>query len=309
MRDVAAGGRSRLSPLGLSLDIEADDKDLLALALDRYSRWHGAVDLPRRASLRLSIHSGDAAIPAGACAVRVEANRLFITGPGLDAMADAGRYEARCTIPAWLLAQPERLTGEVLDTLLLFLLTRAGRVPVHASAFLLDDVAVLLAGPSGSGKSCLALAAMQAGFPLLSDDTVYVQLEPRLRIWGLPGAVHVFPQDAPVGEDRPLRFRGGRLKMPVPPPDGELRAIAADRAVLCVLAHGKEVGLEALEADEVEACLGEPAPGFDLLRAEVSAAVAAVTHRGAWRLTLSRDPREAIALIVDSFSSLRKRAA
>ncbi len=46
----------------------------------------------------------------------------------------------------------------------------AGARIVHASAVALDGRAVLILGPSGSGKSSLALALMASGCTLVSDD-------------------------------------------------------------------------------------------------------------------------------------------
>lgn len=43
---------------------------------------------------------------------------------------------------------------------------------IHASAIAIDDQAVLLRGPSGSGKSDLALRLIEQGARLVSDDRV-----------------------------------------------------------------------------------------------------------------------------------------
>ena len=46
---------------------------------------------------------------------------------------------------------------------------------VHASAVALDGRAVLISGPSGSGKSDLALRLLDRGFTLVSDDQTIVR--------------------------------------------------------------------------------------------------------------------------------------
>ena len=52
---------------------------------------------------------------------------------------------------------------------------------LHASTVALDGRAVLIGGPSGSGKSDLALRLLDRGFTLVSDDRTLVRREgPRL---------------------------------------------------------------------------------------------------------------------------------
>ena len=48
---------------------------------------------------------------------------------------------------------------------------------VHASCVAIDGRAILIAGPSGSGKSDLALQLIDRGFTLVSDDQTIVRRE------------------------------------------------------------------------------------------------------------------------------------
>jgi len=48
---------------------------------------------------------------------------------------------------------------------------------LHATAIALDGRAVLISGPSGSGKSDLALRMLDRGFVLVSDDRTIVRKE------------------------------------------------------------------------------------------------------------------------------------
>lgn len=287
-----------LAPMGIRTVFEADDPGLLAAARAAYAAWVGLPAADHEAPLRIRLALGPASTDRRAADVRVDGARLTIDAPGTQGRADAATREAWCTVPPALAADPERLAEEVLDTLVLFLLTRAGRIPVHAAGVRVGDRAVVLAGPSGTGKSTLALAALRAGLPVLSDDTVYVQLAPRLRVWGLPRPIHVFPRDAPAGENGSLRLRSGRWKAAVALPDDAGRPRVAERAAICLLERGGRVALHPVTADEaVERMAALVEPGFDHFRDQLPAAVRALAAGGAWRLTLSADPGEAIRVL------------
>ena len=55
--------------------------------------------------------------------------------------------------------------------------SRLSSETVHASTVAIDGRAVLISGPSGSGKSDLALRLLDRGFSLVSDDQTHVRRE------------------------------------------------------------------------------------------------------------------------------------
>jgi hypothetical protein len=62
-----------------------------------------------------------------------------------------------------------------------------GLVELHASCVAKDQRGLILAGPSRSGKSTLAMALTEAGFRLLSDDRTFCSsARGKLQAWGLP---------------------------------------------------------------------------------------------------------------------------
>lgn len=284
------------SLMGIPVTVTADDPALLHAALAAYAGPAvptGDREPPLR--LHLFVATNIAAREDAAIGVRVDGPCLAITGGGVSGRADAGRSEARCTVPPGLLDDPQRLAAEVLDTLLLFLATRRGRVPVHASGIVIGGTAAVLAGPSGTGKSTLALAAHRAGLPVLSDDTVYVQTDPRLRVWGLPRPIHVFPHDAPGDGAGAMRLRSGRWKRAVPLPAAPP---PAERAALFLLERGERVALHPADPDTAAGrMVALLEPGFDHFRGELPGVARALAAGGAWRLTLSADPAEAVAII------------
>jgi len=60
---------------------------------------------------------------------------------------------------------------------------------LHASAVAVDGRAVLISGPSGSGKSDLALRLLDRGFTLVSDDQTIVRKEGSRLIASAPGRI------------------------------------------------------------------------------------------------------------------------
>jgi len=59
----------------------------------------------------------------------------------------------------------------------------------HATSVALDGRAVLISGPSGSGKSDLALRLMDRGFKLVSDDQTLVRREGERLIASAPPTI------------------------------------------------------------------------------------------------------------------------
>lgn len=67
--------------------------------------------------------------------------------------------------------------------------SRLSTESVHATSVALDGRAVLISGPSGSGKSDLALRLMDRGFKLVSDDQTLVRREGERLIASAPSNI------------------------------------------------------------------------------------------------------------------------
>lgn len=292
-----------LLPLGIPTLIIADDPQLIAAARAAYAHWR--VETPdSEARIELRLETGSASSEGVCLDIQVEGSRLRLDGRGASGTADAATGQAHATVAAELAADSAAFT-DVVDTLLLFLLARSGRTPVHSAAFMHGDVAVLLAGPSGSGKSTLALAAAARGLPILSDDMVFVQLDPEFAVWGFPRPIHVFPDDAPAGEHEE-RLRNNKLKAALPIGRPALRAA---NAIPVLLERGDELAFRPVDPAQAVQELMRLDRGFDLLAGESRAAAEELTSRGAWRLTLARSPAEGVDFLIARLpAALRNRA-
>lgn len=296
-----------LSPFGIPLRVDFSAMERPRDLDPAFEGWMAEGRAGGRA-LRLRIEQRDDLAGTQAARVSVRGTVVAIDGPGVSAWADSAAGLATCGISREYLAAPRRLREDVLDPMVLAMVAWRDRSPVHAAAFVADGVAVLLAGRSGAGKSCLAAAADRAGFQLLSDDTVYVQLKPCLRIWGWPRRAHLLPADA--GEAAgPSRLRNGTLKQVVTLRSATPGPISAGRAVLCVLAKGGGPRLSPLGGGEVSRRLFPLDPGFDMLPRQIGRALRALACRGAWELRLSDDPDAAVRLLSADLQRLKETAA
>ena len=233
-------------------------------------------------------------------------DRARIIGPHLSIVQNgmALRANGRCGVGGCLFAAHDvngEAFREAIHTVVLFLVAHAGRTPVHASAVVIRDTAIVLAGRSRSGKSSLALAADRAGLPVLSEDSIFVQLEPSFRVWGMAESIHLLATGArAVDGAGNLRVRKGRVKrvFPIAHPRR-----TSTKACLCVITRGDAVGLAKIPPDEaVTMLVAAPEPGFDYYGAQSERAIRAIAAGGCWRLTLSGDPDEAIAALIDAFT-------
>jgi hypothetical protein len=73
---------------------------------------------------------------------------------------------------------------------------------------------------------------------------------------------------------------------------------------LCILRHGTALALEPLSQDQALRRLAPLEEGFDRVAAAVHEAHGVLTARGAWQLTLSADPAEAIRFLVANLARL-----
>lgn len=89
-------------------------------------------------------------------------------------------------------------THPLLTIALMELLERRGRFAIHAGCLAQDGRGVLLAGPTGAGKSTLTIALARAGLGFLSDDVVFLGHDPggAVRALGFSDTLGVTEQGA-----------------------------------------------------------------------------------------------------------------
>jgi hypothetical protein len=226
--------------------------------------------------------------------------RMLVSSPDCLGASDAQRRELTAWVTPALLDEPDHFRYHVLEALVLSVVTWMDRMPVHASAVVRGSTALLLAGPSGRGKSTLTCAAPGAGLRVLADDMVFVQLEP-LRVWGMPTFLHLpadsrrfFPELADVGVSL---ASSGKSKLAL---DLGARAMAApfpvaERLGICVLERSSAAspGWRRLDAGALGAAMGRLDAGFDLFADGYPRLLGALATRGGFALDVGSDPHAA----------------
>jgi hypothetical protein len=269
-------------------------------------------------TVRVVVHDGGATSEGDRSRIRSWApdrTRLIVHGPDLVAVADARRGHSIAYVGQALVERRALFRHTVLEAMTLALVSYHDRHPVHAAAVGRNGAAVLLWAASGTGKSTLAYAAHLAGLDVLTDDVAWVQLRPRMMVWGatasrrillMPDARDRFPSLAAA---EPTLLASGKCKIPVDlgaPARGA--QMTADRATVCVLERAAgPTTLTRASADTIVAALtSRPGAGFDRYPKRLWACASALAAGGGWRLAVSSDPASAIPALMtmlDSFTS------
>lgn len=318
-RDVSLSHTVQLPVLGVTIAFATNSRDLFEAVQDAFGSWGAIVPQPNvvspsQAIVKLICHDG-AGIPSEPMVFRYrvpDKSRMLITAPGSFGIADTLRLESIAYLTESVVAQRPELIEGLLEPLVLFLLGALDRQPLHAAAVMRGPFAIILAGPSGAGKSTVTYAAQRKGYDVLGDEPLYIQLWPRLRIWGRKLRIHV-PVEARVHFAELLnapvtRLLSGKTKIVIQPVDAQRRWYA-DHAGVCVLgrAAGPRPTLQRLSSDQVVTELtGRVEPGFDLYSETLGACAARLAERGGWRLNLTGSPEDALPLLDEVAAQLEK---
>lgn len=313
LRDVGLSHRLLLPVLGIPVTFATNAAAVLEMVEAAFGAWRNLDPASAAGAdtvqIRLVVGAGDEGADDHA-PFRYhmpDEDRVLITSPGSFGITDPVHRSAVARVTSDLLADAEHFRYGFLEALTLALLTHLDRQPLHAAALVRDGTAVLLAGPSGVGKSTLTYAGLHAGLAVLSEDTVHLQLRPRLRIWGFPGHLHLptaavrcFPELADLPT---VRLANGKEKVAIDLRHRASTCLHADQAVLCLLQrHAAAPTIESLPATQMlrrMPWLRES--GFAVFADTVRPAIEALAGRGAWQLTLSPDPTDALPLLMSLF--------
>lgn len=303
---------AELPLLGVALRFETNSAYVRDLVEDTFGAWRALSGslVSRRAALRIRVQvtGGSEDAPEGSLpALRYicyDDARYIIHTPGSVAMIDPDRGEASAYVTADLASHLALFRHSVLEAIALSLVAHHDRHPIHASAVGQGDRAVVFAGASGSGKSTLAYMAHRAGLDVLTEDALWVQLDPALRFWGWARHIHLkreatrfFPELA----HHPTRDTDASGKIVVDiQGERQARSFEKSKGTVCIIERGAgSPSLERLSRDELTRILTDQlTQGYDRYPERLHATVDAIAADGGWKLKLTDDPQAALPLLM-----------
>lgn len=300
---------TQLPVLGILTRFETNSADVNAIIAETFGTWRLlACDAATiSAHVRVVVHDGTEGT-SGRSPIRhgfPDHLRVTATSTGSFGMSDPARAQGIVHATSELVADRDHFRDEMLQAITLALLSSHDRHFLHAAAVGSGDRAILLAGASGTGKSTLAYLAHRSGLDVMSEDRVWIQRSPSLRVWGWPMRLHLRPEAAgrfPELEAKATQSHGsGRRRHVVDLTSASAyspRFYANDVAV-CILSRGADTpSLERIDADAVvDALTRDVAPGFDRHPERHLPSMRAVAQGGGWHLRLSSDPHQALPLL------------
>ena len=179
------------------------------------------------------------------------------TGTCLLEVPAVGRFRVRPSGEITIAPRPEASEAEIrlflLGSVLGFICHQRGLLPLHASCVEIDGGAVAFCGPSGMGKSTLALRFVLRGHGVVADDVCVVETGsparvrpafPRLKLW------RDALEDAALSPEGLERNRHGQDKFHFLTPQAGVRDTLPLSALFLLRrpASGESEGIERLSA-------------------------------------------------------------
>lgn len=309
--------RLELPVLGIPVRFESNSAQVIDAVRTSFGVWermraHPDLLETDGARVRLFVHDGEEE-PGEHAPLHYrcpDPHRLLVSSRGSFGVAEIDRMESYAFVTPQLVADGAHFRYGIVEALTLMLLTGRDRHPIHAATVARNGVALLLVGRSTTGKSTLSYAAARDGLTVMGEDVAYAQVRPALRVWALPGRIHL-SEDAPrhfpeLGDREATLQANGKTKFAVNPHMEEDVPLVASQARVCLLTRdGGVASLESIGSDEIQAALTEQLEsGFDRYAGDMDAAAAQLAHAGGWRLHLSSDPAESVPLLHEIFDTI-----
>ena len=189
--------RRTLRVLGADIRFRSNDARLLRLAESAFAglprhRWRRAV---RRLDIQLRVVTADSRKRRGepsAPRLGAAAGSLIAIVDGANyALVDAARGAAVVQVSRDRLVFAQHVRYELIELAVFTLAARTqGLLPLHAACVGKHGRGFLVLGESGAGKSTFALASLSAGFELVAEDGVFVDVD-EARATGAANFLHV----------------------------------------------------------------------------------------------------------------------
>ncbi|UCC26051.1 MAG: hypothetical protein JSU98_02905 [Gemmatimonadales bacterium] len=244
----------------------------------------------------------------------LDGRRMLLATRGSQAVVEPLRRDALGWVTPELVQDRDHFRYSWLDALTYAVLSPRDRYPLHAAGVARGGALLLLAGPSGVGKSTLSYTAARRGMSVVAEDLIHLQLHPTLRVWGLTTQLNLLASSRvhfPELRNRPTTLLArGEEKLKV-----DLRTLGAvpprpvfDQVAVCLLTRDRQPGRPCLEVLDQGELLDGLDPGyeigFDIFQTEIRAGLEQLSAKGGWRLRLGPDPTPAVPLLEELLASL-----
>lgn len=308
-RDVKLDHVIELPVLGLHVRFASNAAAVIDIVNSAFSAWSVLDPLPVSGdslalNVTLIVQPGDEGDERAHVRYRLVGRRVLLATRGSMGLVDPATREATAWVTPAFVADTQHFRYSLVEAVTMALITEFDRQPFHAACLVGNGGALLLTGPSGVGKSSLTWAALQSGrdVRVIAEDTVFLQTDPALRIWGLPGYLHLPADMARLYPEldglQPTVLNNGKTKLAI---DLRSPAMAAmtpfvERAVVCELTRaGNEPGIRRVGRPEMlDRLTGRMEHGFDRFSDTIGRPLNAIVADGGWVMELPAEPTMAL---------------
>jgi len=304
--------RKKFKPLGATVCIASNSEKVLEAAEESFG-FYGTVENSAAVDFTLNLcvdplHRQKSPFPPAS--FRALGHLFHIScGNSSFAVADLESGSAIGFVAAEIVQDRSFFRNTFLECLFYVLAVHFRFTPVHAAGVVFNQQGILIWGEPGAGKSTLAYACARAGFQLVSDDVVHLEIDPasnQLMGWGrpwqirlLPDAKTLFPE---LGQEEP-RLRSDHqwyLEIDLAKRMPESLLVSCRPSILLFLRRGPNAGsrIESLDSEQALNLMKK-----DIYLTEQSVlqrhylTLQHLVHSKIYRLYYEGPPVEAVALI------------
>lgn len=210
--------------LGIRTIIKSDIKQVSQLAESRFGHWLNLsqIDISRNPPVIVTIFkSSISSSISEPSTIQYRAVKDFLSAEAAGVVFTADRRSGRAEafVNPMIADLSDFFQINILECMVLFLVTSTDREPLHASAVIRNQTAMLICGKSGSGKTTLAYSLFMRGADILSESSTYIATRNGCQLWGdplgfnfNPDARELFPELTSIPE---YRLPDGRIKIPL----------------------------------------------------------------------------------------------
>ncbi len=162
--------RAELHPLGFGFELLTNSQEVLQAAREGWDGFPPMFPDPTL-QVRVVVALDDPAPCPTSLRFRAQRHLLALISDAANfALCDLQRCFASCWIGAATARNRDWFRYYYIDTIIQLILWQWHLTRVHASCVARDGRGVLLTGPSGAGKTCLAYACARRGWTFLADE-------------------------------------------------------------------------------------------------------------------------------------------